>query len=71
MPWRRVDDKFRRTGTIAGIGILVFAVALKFLQPMISDTLLLALVAAGAGLIHPSWVVDTLRKRREDRHGPH
>ena len=70
MPWRRVSDRLERNGTIAGAGVLVFGAALKFVHPETSDALLLALVAAGAGLIHPSWLVDALRKPPEGPLGP-
>ena len=73
MMWRRASDRLQRNGTIAGFGIIGFAIVLKFMQPATSDVLVLGILAAGAALVHPSWLVDKLRavvKPPENPRGP-
>ncbi len=62
---RRVSDRQQRRRTIFGATILMFAIVLKFVQPAGADWLIIALVAVGAGLVSPAFIVDLMRSWRK------
>jgi len=43
----------------------MFAIVLKFVQPAGADWLIIALVAVGAGLVSPAFIVDLMRSWRK------
>jgi hypothetical protein len=72
---RRASDGRQLRRTVFGGAIVVFAIVLKFVQPAVTDWLLLALVGIGAGLVSPTFIVDLVRSWRangapKEPHGP-
>jgi hypothetical protein len=58
---RRLAD---RVLVVFGAVIVAFAIVLKFLQPQVADWLVIALVALGAGMVNPLFIVDFVRSWR-------
>ena len=67
---RRAGDAPQLRRTLFGVAILAFAIVLKFIQPDVTDWLLIALVAIGAGMVSPTFIVDLVRSWRANGSRP-